>query len=119
MNHGKKRFSALNLEEKGSGQGQRQDHSHYHRVKSLTENGISTGCSRILDKLSIKRRYGPMRIQEIRKIAKQWGIDTTARNKQELILQIQSSEGNDPCFQTRQECENDCLWKEDCLKGRK
>jgi hypothetical protein len=61
-----------------------------------------------------------MKIQEIRKIAKYWGIDTkVGRSKQELIRDIQVREGNEPCFQTRQECENDCLWKEDCLKKPK
>jgi len=58
-----------------------------------------------------------MKIQEIRKIAKYWGIDTrVGRSKQELIRDIQIREGNEPCFQTRQECENDCLWKVDCIK---
>jgi len=60
-----------------------------------------------------------MRIQEIRKLARKWGINTTARSKQDLIREIQIGEGNDPCFQTRTDCENDCLWNEDCLKGRK
>lgn len=59
-----------------------------------------------------------MRIQEIRKIAKNWNVDTrSSRSKQDLIRDIQFSEGNDPCFQTRKECENDCLWKEDCFEG--
>jgi len=59
-----------------------------------------------------------MKIQEIRKIAKKWGIDTSVRrSKKDLIRDIQTREGNTPCFRTKKECENDCLWKEDCLKA--
>ncbi|WP_041584837.1 hypothetical protein [Syntrophus aciditrophicus] len=59
-----------------------------------------------------------MKIQEIRKIAKQWGVDArVGRSKQDIIRDIQIKEGNDPCFQTRQQCDNDCLWKQDCIKG--
>lgn len=59
-----------------------------------------------------------MKIQEIRKIAKMWGIDTrVGRSKLELIRDIQIKEGNDPCFKTKEVCENDCLWKSDCIKG--
>ncbi|OPY90528.1 MAG: hypothetical protein A4E72_00596 [Syntrophus sp. PtaU1.Bin208] len=60
-----------------------------------------------------------MKIQEIRKIAKHWGIDTrVGRSKQDLIWDIQVREGNSPCFHTREECENNCLWKSDCIKVR-
>ncbi len=59
-----------------------------------------------------------MKIQDIRKIAKVWGIDTrVGRSKLELIRDIQIKEGNDPCFKTKETCENDCLWKSDCIKG--
>lgn len=59
-----------------------------------------------------------MKIQEIRKIAKMWGIDTrVGRSKLDLIRDIQIKEGNDPCFKTKEVCENDCLWKSDCIKG--
>lgn len=59
-----------------------------------------------------------MKIQEIRKIAKMWGIDTrVGRSKLDLIRDIQTKEGNDPCFKTKEVCENDCLWKSDCIKG--
>ena len=57
-----------------------------------------------------------MKMQEIRKIAKNWDVDTKViRSKQDIIRDIQISEGNAPCFRTREECENDCLWKDDCL----
>ncbi len=59
-----------------------------------------------------------MKIQEIRKIAKLWGIDTrVGRSKLEIIRDIQIKEGNDPCFKTKETCESDCLWKSDCIKG--
>ncbi len=59
-----------------------------------------------------------MKIQEIRKIAKKWGIDTRiGRSKQDLIRDIQTKEGFEPCYHTRKECDNDCLWKLDCVKG--
>ncbi len=59
-----------------------------------------------------------MKIQEIRQIAKKWGVDAkVVRSKQELIRDIQIREGNAPCFHTKEECENNCLWKGDCLKA--
>lgn len=61
-----------------------------------------------------------MKLQEIRKIAKTWGIDVSAnRTKQDIIRDIQISEGNSPCFRMKDACgENDCLWKKDCMNGR-
>lgn len=57
-----------------------------------------------------------MKIQEIRKIAKNWDVDIRAvRSKQDIIRDIQTREGNDSCFRTKEGCENDCLWKDDCL----
>ncbi len=57
-----------------------------------------------------------MRIQEIRRIAKNWDVDArVTRSKQDMIRDIQMREGNAPCFRTKKECANDCLWKEDCL----
>ena len=58
-----------------------------------------------------------MKIQEIRRIAKNWDVDTrVTRSKQDIIRDIQIREGNTPCFHTKKECANDCLWKEDCLQ---
>jgi len=60
-----------------------------------------------------------MRITEIRAIAKRWGVNARiGRSKQEIIHEIQVREGYSPCFRTRSLCENDCLWKEDCLPKR-
>jgi hypothetical protein len=60
-----------------------------------------------------------MKMKEVREIAKRWGVDIrVGRSKQDLIRDIQIREGYSPCFRTRQECENDCLWKPDCLGSR-
>lgn len=61
-----------------------------------------------------------MKLQEIRKIAKSWGVDASAgRTKQDIIRNIQVSEGYSPCFRTKDACdENDCLWKKDCIKNK-
>jgi hypothetical protein len=58
-----------------------------------------------------------MKMQEVRIIAKQWMVDTRiGRSKQDIIRDIQIKEGYTPCFGTRSECDEDCLWKPDCLK---
>lgn len=60
-----------------------------------------------------------MKIDEIKEIAKMWGIDIKAkRSKQEIIRHIQVREGNSPCFRTMDSCENDCLWKQDCISAK-
>jgi len=64
-----------------------------------------------------------MKMQEIRKIAVYWGVDTkigrSKRSKKDIIRDIQVKEGNSPCFRTKEACENDCLWKADCLSCKK
>ncbi len=60
-----------------------------------------------------------MKMQEIRKIAETWGIDVRAvRSRRDIIRDIQIREGYSPCFGTREACDNDCMWKDDCL-GKK
>lgn len=60
-----------------------------------------------------------MKIQEVRQIAKSWGIDArVGRSKQDMIRDIQIKEGYSPCFGTKETCENDCLWKKDCTSKR-
>ena len=55
-----------------------------------------------------------MKLQEIRVIAKTWAVDAgVGRTKQDIIRDIQVSEGNSPCFRTNDACEEDCLWKKD------
>lgn len=57
-----------------------------------------------------------MKMEEIRKIAVTWGVDVSAgRSKGDIIRDIQIKEGFSPCFGIRRICENDCLWKSDCL----
>lgn len=57
-----------------------------------------------------------MKMQEVRQIAKKWGVDTkVGRSKQDIIRDIQLKEGYSPCYRTKKECDSDCLWKPDCL----
>ena len=43
-----------------------------------------------------------MKLQEIRQIAKTWGVDAgVGRTKQDIIRDIQISEGYEPCFRTK------------------
>ena len=61
-----------------------------------------------------------MKKQEIRQIAVYWGVDTKiGRSKKDIIRDIQVKKGNSPCFGTKEACENDCLWKADCLSCKK
>lgn len=59
-----------------------------------------------------------MKIREVREIANKWGINVrVGRSKQDIIRDIQIAEGFAPCFKTKDYCEqNDCLWREDCIK---
>jgi hypothetical protein len=59
-----------------------------------------------------------MKMQEIRRIAKKWGVDArVTRSKKDIIQNIQTKEGNEPCFKTRDVCsEYGCLWRDDCIK---
>jgi hypothetical protein len=57
-----------------------------------------------------------MKMQEIRVIARQWGVNARiGRSKQEIVREIQIREGFSPCFRTKESCDGDCLWKSDCL----
>ena len=57
-----------------------------------------------------------MKMQEVRQIAKKWGIDIkVGRSKQDIIRDIQIKEGYSPCYRTKVECEYEWLWKPDCL----
>ncbi len=60
-----------------------------------------------------------MKMHEIREIAKTWGVNMgVIRSKQDIVREIQIKEGYEPCFRTKDTCENDCLWKKDCTNGR-
>jgi len=60
-----------------------------------------------------------MKMQEVRVIARKWGIDIrVGRTKQSIIRDIQVKEGYSPCFRTKDRCEEECLWKPDCLSNQ-
>lgn len=58
-----------------------------------------------------------MKMQEIRTVAKKWGVDArVTRSKKDIIRDIQEKEGYEPCFKTRDICgESECLWRDDCI----
>lgn len=59
-----------------------------------------------------------MKIQEIRKIAKENGIKAKSSSKGELVRLIQVAEGNFDCFGKAYAgyCDQpECLWRVDCF----
>ena len=59
-----------------------------------------------------------MNMQEVRGIAKEYGIKTSRMTKADLIKEIQLSEGNFNCFASAVDgvCDqSDCIWREDCF----
>lgn len=59
-----------------------------------------------------------MKLEEVRNIAKTYGISPGKLLKPVLIKKIQSAEGNFDCFATAQNGECDqpsCLWRDDCF----
>jgi len=59
-----------------------------------------------------------MNFNEIRKMAKEMGINTYRMKKPEIIRSIQRTEGNMDCYGTdraRYCGEDRCLWRKDCL----
>ena len=55
-----------------------------------------------------------MKMWEIRQKAKEMGVQNKGK-KQEIIRNIQTAEGNEPCFGTKSDCtQMDCCWREDC-----
>ena len=62
-----------------------------------------------------------MKVDEVKEIAKQFGIKAGKMNKADLIKAIQNNEGNVPCFASGKaaECgQAECLWREDCPQIR-
>ena len=58
-----------------------------------------------------------MKVEEIKAIAKQRGINPAKMKKADLIRTVQADEGNTQCFGTGQKenCGQDsCLWQADC-----
>lgn len=63
-----------------------------------------------------------MNMQEIRILAKDFGIKTSRLSKMQLIQTIQLSEGNFGCFAsaTTGECDQaKCIWRNDCFATAK
>ncbi|MCK5335164.1 MAG: SAP domain-containing protein [Gammaproteobacteria bacterium] len=63
-----------------------------------------------------------MNMQDIRGLAKDFGIKTSRMSKVELIKAIQLSEGNFSCFAsaTDGECDQlECSWRDDCFASAK
>lgn len=58
-----------------------------------------------------------MKIDGIRRRARALGINPSGKDRSKLIREIQTAEGNFPCFQTAEDfCDqSDCCWREDCL----
>jgi len=58
-------------------------------------------------------------MKEIRKMARQLGVNSTRMRKGDLIRTIQLAEGNYDCYgtATEEECDQEeCLWREDCFR---
>jgi len=63
-----------------------------------------------------------MNMQEIRVLAKDFGIKTSRMSKMELIRTIQLTEGNFNCFASaiNGECDQSkCKWRDDCFSVAK
>lgn len=58
-----------------------------------------------------------MKAQEVKKMAKELGVNPGKMKMPELIRSIQAKEGNFPCFQTASDnCDQmACSWRSDCL----
>ena len=63
-----------------------------------------------------------MNMQEIREVAKNFGIKTSRMSKAKLIQTIQVSEGNFGCFASavNGDCDQTgCIWRDDCFSSAK
>lgn len=58
-----------------------------------------------------------MRMEEVRRKAKELGLKTARMKKEDLIRAVQAAEGNFPCFGTADgSCDQTlCCWIDDCL----
>lgn len=58
-----------------------------------------------------------MKLEEVKKIAKNRGLQITNLKKAEIIRSIQQDEGNVACYNTgaAPNCnQENCLWRDDC-----
>lgn len=86
-------------------------------TKNSMEN-LTCILSVISNKLTLlKTRRYLMKLNDIRKIAKNMGLKAGKVKKADLIKKIQESEGNFTCFQTAGDfCDQEaCCWRSDCL----
>ena len=63
-----------------------------------------------------------MKVQEVKAIAKQRGVDPGRMGKEEIIKALQRVEGNNDCFGTAIStgcAQSECLWRGDCLRYRR
>ena len=63
-------------------------------------------------------REETMRIQDVRAVAKQTGINSARMGKADIIRAIQTSEGNYDCYGSATDgfCNQDgCVWRDNCL----
>jgi len=63
-----------------------------------------------------------MNMQEIRGLAKQYGVKYSRLTKVKLVQAIQHSEGNFDCFASATDglCDQtECMWREDCFESAK
>ena len=63
-----------------------------------------------------------MQMQEIRTIAKDFGLKTSRSTKVDLVRSIQAAEGNFGCFATAIDGACDqmaCIWRKDCFAAAK
>jgi hypothetical protein len=82
--------------------------------KEVAEETMKTGNIRP-KQIMHKGEIAIMKMQKIREIAMTWGVDAgKGRSKQDIIRDIQIKEGYSPCFETKENCDNDCMWKADC-----
>lgn len=61
---------------------------------------------------------GTMKIQDLRTIAKQKGVNSARMNKGDIIRAIQEAEGNFPCFGSAYTgyCDqSECVWRPECI----
>jgi len=57
-----------------------------------------------------------MNVKQVREMARQLGIKNITRHRKDnLIKEIQSAEGNEPCFKGIHDCRvGACLWRGQC-----
>ena len=63
-----------------------------------------------------------MQMQDIRGIAKEYGLKTARMSKVNLVREIQTVEGNFACFATATDgyCDQSaCIWRDDCFAAAK